>query len=533
MADMARVLITYHYGGIYLDLDFYCYRSFECLESYILSQLKEADPSLTSSFPPLSSFQTRNTSYASFTPALTSSDILVVSREPEIHSRFIHNQSRIVIQDFFFATPKHPFLKWFLDKRNNEFQKAKSIGMTTMKGPFSYSIQSTLDEYYQIKQSKIFHQLKSLIATRIILTPPTATTSSTSSTLSSATVLSSLLKNSRPMSPSSKNRTATRVTAVESAKTSLSANSSSSSESQVSSVSFVKPSNVSSQAAIHHSHRRRLANNQNQSSSLHTAFSSISPSPPSSTSSSSSSSPVIPKKFSWSPRNTTRPLQSNAATTPSGAVHSSTTGFYTAHQFNKTSQHAIRSQLGNRTYAFTSSIPGQGVKTLNVTYHKSFAASDRHHGLMVPPRHNEVTSSTAAASSASSPSSPVSPSSSTTASGSVAGSSGSASSFASSGSSSSSTSSTSSDTSSAKKKDNREYILEISSDILHPLIDSTNSRIAVGCKNKKEVEQYHLEEECSKFEKGNYLFASKNTMLVHMWTHSFLSNNLAVAFSLR
>ena len=26
MADMARVLVIYHYGGIYMDLDFYCYR---------------------------------------------------------------------------------------------------------------------------------------------------------------------------------------------------------------------------------------------------------------------------------------------------------------------------------------------------------------------------------------------------------------------------------------------------------------------------------------------------------------------------
>ena len=28
MADMARVLIVYHYGGIYMDLDFYCHRPF-------------------------------------------------------------------------------------------------------------------------------------------------------------------------------------------------------------------------------------------------------------------------------------------------------------------------------------------------------------------------------------------------------------------------------------------------------------------------------------------------------------------------
>lgn len=26
MADMARVIVIYHFGGIYMDLDFYCYR---------------------------------------------------------------------------------------------------------------------------------------------------------------------------------------------------------------------------------------------------------------------------------------------------------------------------------------------------------------------------------------------------------------------------------------------------------------------------------------------------------------------------
>jgi mannosyltransferase OCH1-like enzyme len=31
MADMARVLVIYHYGGIYTDLDFYCHR---CVKLY-------------------------------------------------------------------------------------------------------------------------------------------------------------------------------------------------------------------------------------------------------------------------------------------------------------------------------------------------------------------------------------------------------------------------------------------------------------------------------------------------------------------
>jgi len=35
MADMARVLLSYHYGGIYMDLDFYCHRPFSCLETQV------------------------------------------------------------------------------------------------------------------------------------------------------------------------------------------------------------------------------------------------------------------------------------------------------------------------------------------------------------------------------------------------------------------------------------------------------------------------------------------------------------------
>ena len=41
MADMARVLVIYHYGGIYMDLDFYCYRSIHAfiLHNFALSYL--------------------------------------------------------------------------------------------------------------------------------------------------------------------------------------------------------------------------------------------------------------------------------------------------------------------------------------------------------------------------------------------------------------------------------------------------------------------------------------------------------------
>jgi inositol phosphorylceramide mannosyltransferase catalytic subunit len=37
MADMARVLVIYHYGGIYMDLDFYCYRY---IPSLVASSIK-------------------------------------------------------------------------------------------------------------------------------------------------------------------------------------------------------------------------------------------------------------------------------------------------------------------------------------------------------------------------------------------------------------------------------------------------------------------------------------------------------------
>lgn len=164
MADMARVLVTYHFGGIYMDLDFYCYRSFECLENYLFQQLLSKEKLLASSL-------SASNSSADFVTAsknlenkshYSSAHILVVSREPEIHSRFIHGRERVVIQDFFFATPKHPFLRWFLDTVNRQFKEGRQA-----KGPFSYSIQGVLDEYYRQQKLLLASQTGSLLASRL------------------------------------------------------------------------------------------------------------------------------------------------------------------------------------------------------------------------------------------------------------------------------------------------------------------------------------------------------------------------------
>lgn len=126
MADMARVLYTYHYGGIYMDLDYHCYRPLSCLETFI---------------------QTKLQTYLS-NSLNNHSHILVLSREPPIHAYYIHHKNRTVIQNFFYATPKHPFLGWLLDYVNENYHNHTKINT---KGPFSYSLGRYLDYYYQMK----------------------------------------------------------------------------------------------------------------------------------------------------------------------------------------------------------------------------------------------------------------------------------------------------------------------------------------------------------------------------------------------
>ena len=119
-ADMARILIVYHYGGLYMDLDFYCHRPFSCL----LDQLPSSRPTIH-----------RN--------------LLVVSREPKAHATIFREKERVVIQDFFLSTPRHPFLKWLLDDRLINYNEDILNGRKTSKGPFSYSIERHIDAYHE------------------------------------------------------------------------------------------------------------------------------------------------------------------------------------------------------------------------------------------------------------------------------------------------------------------------------------------------------------------------------------------------
>ena len=130
---MARLLLVYHYGGIYMDTDFYCYKPFNCLINKI-SSIIYTHPS----FKPYTPMGKSNSSHL---------DILVISLEPKVHANLFRNKERVLIQDFFLTTPKHPFFKWLLDTRNNDFNQP---GYSYLKGPFSYAIEKDVDLYRQI-----------------------------------------------------------------------------------------------------------------------------------------------------------------------------------------------------------------------------------------------------------------------------------------------------------------------------------------------------------------------------------------------
>jgi hypothetical protein len=125
MADMARVLLLYHYGGTYMDFDFYCVRPIECIASRVRDSLARQ--------------------FGTNVPR----DVLIVSREPLAHALLFRNKSRVVIQDFFLGTPKHPFFKWLLDDRNTKFSNGAQV-----KGPFSYSVEKEIDEYIKQQRSQ-------------------------------------------------------------------------------------------------------------------------------------------------------------------------------------------------------------------------------------------------------------------------------------------------------------------------------------------------------------------------------------------
>ena len=131
MADMARVVMVYHYGGIYMDLDFYCVKKFKCLEAKVVELSKTTLPS---------GYADKLGDYDSPGKA---NHLLAVPREPDAHAMLFREKERVVIQDFYLVTPKHPFLKWFLDDKLASFYyetdlKNNHNGPPTTKGPFSY-----------------------------------------------------------------------------------------------------------------------------------------------------------------------------------------------------------------------------------------------------------------------------------------------------------------------------------------------------------------------------------------------------------
>lgn len=132
MADMARVLLTYHYGGIYMDLDFYCYRPFSCLEDMVDILSFNQDRS-------------RGRGRSGETP-----DVLAVSLEPSVHANIFRSKERVVIQDFYMATPRHPFLEWFLDDRLVTYLRDIEQEKDPFKGPFSYSIENDIDMWMKV-----------------------------------------------------------------------------------------------------------------------------------------------------------------------------------------------------------------------------------------------------------------------------------------------------------------------------------------------------------------------------------------------
>lgn len=144
MADMARFIVAYHYGGLYMDLDFYCHRPFFCLEDFVLREVN------------------RLLNTANNTSMNEVKDLLVVSREPLIQARFIHHNNRTVIQDFILASPRHPFLRWLLDSRSAAFAADSNYAH---KGPFSYNIDKALDEYYHLAQADLVQELGTSLAT--------------------------------------------------------------------------------------------------------------------------------------------------------------------------------------------------------------------------------------------------------------------------------------------------------------------------------------------------------------------------------
>jgi hypothetical protein len=85
MADMARVLITYHYGGTYMDLDFYCHKPLRCVVQQAEQQL-------------LSVLEHNKVHGEEVSQEHLPRNVLIVSREPVVHAVVFRNKTRVVIQ---------------------------------------------------------------------------------------------------------------------------------------------------------------------------------------------------------------------------------------------------------------------------------------------------------------------------------------------------------------------------------------------------------------------------------------------------
>mmetsp|Transcript_34327 Transcript_34327/g.47189 ORF Transcript_34327/g.47189 Transcript_34327/m.47189 type:complete len:219 (-) Transcript_34327:137-793(-) len=106
-----------------MDMDFYCHRPFSCIEN----------------LPMVKSILLNNE---------RSNDIMIMSLEPLMHSVVLYNSTRVVIQDFFMITPKHPFIQWLLDDRNS---KKDALG----KKPFSYSLNKDIDRFKESNRRQL------------------------------------------------------------------------------------------------------------------------------------------------------------------------------------------------------------------------------------------------------------------------------------------------------------------------------------------------------------------------------------------
>jgi hypothetical protein len=124
---------------MYLDLDFYCHNPFLCLDS-IIFRIIEAKLQVS---------KQRLLQHKSQV------DLLIVSREPLLHALFFKQRPRVVIQDFYLATRKHPLLHWILEELKHQFV---AQNFTIAKGPVSYTIDQWLNRYYSHRDLTILEE---------------------------------------------------------------------------------------------------------------------------------------------------------------------------------------------------------------------------------------------------------------------------------------------------------------------------------------------------------------------------------------